>query len=208
MANKSRRRPAGERVSPSQTAAHARPMSSSAPRSSRVGRATPSVRVWREVTGRLLPTGLDSDYLRAQDALHVLEREAMCLLVEGGDAVLRNDDRIVPVAGVGDRMQHADIGADANDGDCVGSQQLKALIQVGAEEAAVAPLRDYHVSVRSQFGDHIGFLGAADAMRREHAELEVIGSVVVAQKNGDGALRALLREQALDVRYDFAAAGP
>src|SRR3990170_9163827 len=120
MANRRGRSAAGERVSPSQTAAAATPVSSSVPRNKRIDRLMPSVRALCEVTGGLLPTGLDSDYLRG--------------------AVLRNDDRIVPVAGVGDRMQHADIGAHAENRDRVGPQCLKPLLQVGAEEAAIAPL--------------------------------------------------------------------
>lgn len=122
----------------------------------------------------------------------MFQREAMGLGVEGGHAVGRHLHRVVAVAGVCDRVHHADVGAVAHHNDLGGPQLAQALIQVRAVESAEACLGDDLVGELLQLRDNLGLLGPADAMGREHLELGVVGRMVVAQED-DGRPAGSLR---------------
>ena len=140
---------------------------------------------------RSLRGGSETGDGRAENALQLLERKRVRVRVEGCNAVSRDLDGIVAIAGVGGGVKDADVGAVAHDDDLFGLELGQAFVQVRLEEGAVAAFRDDFVGEPSELGDNVRLLGAPYAVRREHLKLFVVGIVSVADEDdvrADGLL--------------------
>src|SRR6266511_2070366 len=141
--------------------------------------------------------------LRSEGLLELTQRVAVRLLVERGDTGLHHLDRVAEVARIRRRVEDADVRAVADESQRVDPLLAQRDVEVGAEEARVAALRDDDIGLaRRELRYDLGALRADDGVRREHLELGVVGHVRVGEVHDRLARRPRALELALDDRDD------
>ncbi|MBA7661704.1 hypothetical protein ES703_69724 [subsurface metagenome] len=132
----------------------------------------------------------------------------MRFLVEGGNAVNRHLHLVAADSGVSHRVQNADVRANPADNHLIRLQLFQLLLKRGAKKRAVGLFGDYLALIFGQLGDDLGLGRALDGVGGKHAELGVIGGVMVAEEEHGGAFGNFPLQQALNIGDDATGALP
>src|SRR5260221_7785939 len=139
------------------------------------------------------------DERRAERLLQLAERMVVRFEVERRDALAYDLDRVTEVTRVSRGVEDADVGAVADEAKRIHALLAQRDVEVGPEEAGVAPLRDHHIaSGRCELRDDLRALRSVDRVRREHLELGVVAEMVVGEIDDDLPVFTRARELALD----------
>jgi hypothetical protein len=99
------------------------------------------------------------------EVLHGGEGGVVALDGRAEDAVLQHPDVVVPLVGVGEGVVHADVGQPADQQQGLHVEAPQQDLELGAEEARVAPLGDEVVALpRAELLDELGARVALEAM--------------------------------------------